>query len=531
MKFLLLWLATLCVSTAAAPFYCSSTGLSDALRQHVEDQHNTFRSKVALGQALTSPTGTSYTFPHKVENMYQMAYSCDLEEIAVKSVETCKTTTTHAEAVNFVAVGANYAVSTIDASFFTTTFTRWVHEFRGAFDANSSVSNTVGYAGGELLLTTNLEVGCAYKRCTNATSSAIYHPMVCVYREQAKHAKNVLPNGPACKVNADCTTYPVPKCLADKGLCAFNSKPPPYGWLRQSGNKLLGQNGSPVQLRGFSLGGSVWPPSWSQYYNHICIQHVPCLLRSNVLRVPTIPGDSVGEGYLNYRNRELRKAEAAIDAAIENGIYVLIDWHDFVTTNIEQAKEFFDYFSRRYYMLPHVMYETLNEPITTDWIAIKAYHEAVIPVIRKNDRRNLIIVGTPSYSGRVAVAANNPITGQKNIAYTKHFYAASHKADKRLEVQQAYDLNVLVFVTEYGTCAADGKGVIDEPETRLWWALLDDLNISYINWALRDDDVTSAVFVPGTIAQHCGRQSSRTPSGSLVRGWYYNKDLGYTCPP
>ena len=48
-------------------------------------------------------------------------------------------------------------------------------------------------------------------------------------------------------------------------------------------------------------------------------------------------------------------------------------------------------------------------------------------MIRQNDPNNVIICGTPSWDQSVGDAANNPITSIKNIMYTAHFYAGSHK--------------------------------------------------------------------------------------------------------
>lgn len=55
---------------------------------------------------------------------------------------------------------------------------------------------------------------------------------------------------------------------------------------------------------------------------------------------------------------------------------------------------------------------------------IKPYAQAVISAIRAIDPDNLIVVGTPTWSQDVDVAAADPIAGT-NIAYTLHFYAGT----------------------------------------------------------------------------------------------------------
>ena len=62
----------------------------------------------------------------------------------------------------------------------------------------------------------------------------------------------------------------------------------------------------------------------------------------------------------------------------------------------------------------------------TTWADVKSYAEEVIPIIRKNTKDALIIVGTPTWSQDVDIAAEDPVTGYDNIMYAVHFYAATH---------------------------------------------------------------------------------------------------------
>lgn len=111
-----------------------------------------------------------------------------------------------------------------------------------------------------------------------------------------------------------------------------------------------------------------------------------------------------------------------IEAAIEHGIYVIVDFHHDKAYNYENTSiQFFKNISTTYGSYPHIIYEIINEPTVT-WSTIKTYAEHVIDAIRANDPDNVIIVGTPNYSTDVDVAANDTISGS-NIAYSLHYYA------------------------------------------------------------------------------------------------------------
>lgn len=79
-----------------------------------------------------------------------------------------------------------------------------------------------------------------------------------------------------------------------------------------------------------------------------------------------------------------------------------------------------------------MIYEIWNEPNGENgtWPEVKVYAEQIIDIIRQNDPINIIIVGTPTWSQRVDQAAVDPIN-RTNIAYTLHYYAATHKQSYR----------------------------------------------------------------------------------------------------
>ncbi|KAI1731012.1 cellulase (glycosyl hydrolase family 5) domain-containing protein [Ditylenchus destructor] len=300
---------------------------------------------------------------------------------------------------------------------------------------------------------------------------------------------------------------------------------PPYGQLSVSGKNLKGASGQNVQLRGMSLFWSQW---MDKYYNADTVQALKCSWNTNVVRAAMAVDQG---GYLTNASAQLNNVNAVVQAAINQGIYVIIDWH--AHDNYQsQAVQFFSQMAQKYAGVPNVLYETFNEPLQVSWTGnLVPYHTAVINAIRQYDTKNIIIVGTPTWSQDVDVASQNPITGQSNIMYTLHYYAGTHKQDLRNKAQTALNNGLPIFVTEYGTVNADGNGGVDSASTQAWWDFLDQNMISYANWAVEDKSEGAAAFIPGTPATVAGvsSDSNLTPSGQMVKAKYKSQSNGVSC--
>jgi endoglucanase len=284
-----------------------------------------------------------------------------------------------------------------------------------------------------------------------------------------------------------------------------------HGQLRVEGNRIVDQRGAPVMLRGMSLFWSQWG---GRYYNRSAISWLVRDWNVNVVRVAMAVHE---DGYLAHPEREMRKVTAVIDAAIEQGIYVIVDWHAH-HPEPDAAGAFFARIAARYGRHPNIIYETWNEPLREHgWSdVVRPYHEAVIPRIRAHDPDNLIVAGTPSWSQDVDVAARDPLRFA-NVAYTLHFYAGTHRQELRDKARAALDAGVALMVTEWGTSEATGDGNLDAAETRLWWDFMEENGLSYLNWSITDKDETSAALRPGAPARGGWRERFISPSGRLVR--------------
>jgi hypothetical protein len=228
-------------------------------------------------------------------------------------------------------------------------------------------------------------------------------------------------------------------------------------------------------------------------------------------------------GYITNPFENKLNVQIVVNAAIENGQYAIIDWHAHKAEDFEQeAIAFFQEMASDYGTYNNVIYEIYNEPVFTSWTEIKRYAENVIAAIRAIDQDNLIIVGTRNYSQEVEEAADNPITAYGNIAYTLHFYAATHKADLRDKAQRAVNKGIALFVTEWGTVEASGNGNVDTVETNLWMNFLRANNISHVNWAVHDLPQGSAIVTQGASVNGNWSPNQLTPSGTLVKSIIQN---------
>jgi endoglucanase len=287
-----------------------------------------------------------------------------------------------------------------------------------------------------------------------------------------------------------------------------------YGQLSVKGNYIMGQYGDTVQLRGMSLFWSQW---MGQFYNASCIKWLRDDWKCTVVRAAM--GVDMG-GYTDNGDREKEKVIAVVDACIELGIYVIIDYHSHEAhKNPAMAKQFFEEMAQKYGKYPNVLYEPYNEPLkdNVEWsMDLKPYHQAVIKSIRKFDPDNIVIVGTRQWSQLVDEASMDKIN-DANTAYTLHFYAASHRKSLMEEAKRAMANGVALFVTEYGTCDASGNGKFDPVHTKEWYDFMDKYKISYCNWSVADKEETASIVKPGASATGGWTEDQLTESGKLVK--------------
>lgn len=269
------------------------------------------------------------------------------------------------------------------------------------------------------------------------------------------------------------------------------------GRLHVKGTKLVDKKGHEVQLSGVSTHGLSWYP---QYVNDKCFAQLHDKWGANVVRLAMYTEEYNGYCSGDAKNRsDLKKLiKKGVRLAKKHKMYVIVDWHILSDGNPnshkKEAKAFFRGMSREFKGYNNVIYEICNEPNNgTSWKEIKSYARSVISTIRKNDKKAVIVVGTPTWSQDVDQAAADPIKGD-NIMYALHFYAATHKTDLRNKMTAAINKGLPVFVTEYGICDASGNGVVDKKEADRWIQTMDEYGVSYIAWNLSNKQESSSII-------------------------------------
>ena len=309
------------------------------------------------------------------------------------------------------------------------------------------------------------------------------------------------------------------------------------------------QDGAEVQVRGMSLYWSMLPKS-TEFWTPEGISTMVRDMNIQVVRAAmgTTSDDwwgcldgteSCGDdkskhitGYATNPEFQTNLMNTVVKAAIENDIYVIIDWHSHqANEEVSNATKFFTEMAQKWGKYDHVIFELFNEPKDISWSTIKSYAETIVPVIRQYSD-NLILVGNRQFDQNPQEAIGNTVSGE-NIAYTFHYYANSHcwsgqttwgSACEGANAQQAIDAGLSVFVSEWGTGNADGGGTPDQSKNTGWQNWIDGNKLSWANWSASKIDEGTAAF------QGSSSKTSLqyTTSGNLVKSYLATNPTSYT---
>jgi len=295
-----------------------------------------------------------------------------------------------------------------------------------------------------------------------------------------------------------------------------------HGQLAVCGVKLCDRNGDPVQLTGMSSHGLQW---YSDCLTDGSLDALAQDWNADVLRVSMYIQEG---GYETDPRGFTDRVHELIEEGTDRGMYVIVDWHMLTpgdpNHNTERARTFFSEIASVHADKDNVLYEIANEPNGVSWDAVRGYAEEIIPVIRAESPDAVVLVGTRAWSslGLSEGSDHTEITADPvdadNIMYVFHFYAASHGASYR-EAFRAAAQELPLFVTEFGTQQATGDGPNDFTSAQAYLDLMEEEQISWVNWNLSDDFRSGAVFETGTCAAGgpwTGTDSLK-PAGEWIR--------------
>ncbi len=290
-----------------------------------------------------------------------------------------------------------------------------------------------------------------------------------------------------------------------------------HGQLSVKDAKIVDKNGDPVALRGMSF---YWDrDGWNGYmfYTAGAVNKLASDWNVDIIR-------AAFSGTNGVNNR----IKTIVDAAIDKGIYVILDYHSHTANNeVSTAKNFFDnYLGSSYLNKPNILYEIFNEPIGSENFSdnhqpywdntVKPYAVEMVKHIRDKGATGVILIGTPFYCLKLEPALKNPVSGT-NLAYTFHFYSgdANHGLDKAGQIGNMISAGHAVYVSEFGTTEASGKGKYGFDQATQWFGVLDKYSIGWCNWSVSASEESSALAGG---ASGDGSNWSTSQSGTYIKG-------------
>ncbi len=295
-----------------------------------------------------------------------------------------------------------------------------------------------------------------------------------------------------------------------------------HGRLQVEGNKIVNKNNEAVSFAGNSF---FWSnDNWGGYrfYNKSAVSWLKLDWQTTIIRAAM--GVDESGGYIESKMNNINRTKTLIDAALEEGLYVIIDWHSHHAEDYsEEAIQFFSEMAELYGDYDNVIYEIYNEPLDVSWSnVLKPYAEKVINAIRKFDPDNLILVGTPTWSQDVDLPAKDPITTDSNVAYVLHFYTVYHQQWLRDKANEALNSGIALFVSEWGSLGYTQN----DPEAEKWMKWCKDNKISHCSWSVNDKEEEWSIVKKGVNTSGNWSEDKLTESGKLsrdiIRGWESN---------
>ncbi len=271
-------------------------------------------------------------------------------------------------------------------------------------------------------------------------------------------------------------------------------------------------SGNEVALQGMSLFWSISSTDGSKFWTADIINGLVEKQKIQLIRAPMGADENWGEGnWSTDKSTYSAYMNTVVQAAIDNDIYVIIDYHSHCAENSEStALAFFSEMAQKWGKYDNVIFEIYNEPknacgdswfdlsgAQNYWTTIRSYANDVISKIRSYSD-NLIIVGTPYFDQYPNAALSNPLT-DNNIAYAFHYYAGEDQyrhttSNQGANAVKAMNGGLSIFVSEWGTSAPSGNGGFNASYSAEWYQWMTQYKLSGANWSVTTKSETASYF-------------------------------------
>jgi len=284
--------------------------------------------------------------------------------------------------------------------------------------------------------------------------------------------------------------------------------------------------GKEVQVRGMSMYWSLLEAA-TMFYSEAGVSSMVRDMKVEIIRLAIGTTENWGgiSGFIKEPDAQRELIKAAVMAAVKNDIYVIIDWHSHTATDqLEEATQFFDEMAQAYGSYNNVIFEIFNEPTNQSWSQVRDYANQIVATIRKHSD-NLILVGNPNWDQRPNSAIGQEVEDPKNnVAYTFHYYANTHGDWEQGNADKAIAAGLSVFVSEWGTGNADGKGTPDLAKNQKWQDWMNANKLSSANWSASKISEGTAAFAQESTVDSL----VFSESGTLVKSYLETNPDSYT---
>ncbi len=256
-------------------------------------------------------------------------------------------------------------------------------------------------------------------------------------------------------------------------------------------------DGNEVAVQGMSLFWSISSDVGSPFWTSDIVSGLVQNQNIQLIRAPMGVDEDWGAGnYFTKTGSYQGLMNTVVQAAIDNDIYVIIDYHSHkASDNVNDAKTFFSYMAQKWGGYNNVIFEIFNEPTTQSWGTIKTYADEVVKTIRQYSD-NLILVGSRDWDQHPNDAVGNEVADTKNnVAYTFHYYAGSHSTGSEgANAVSAMNSGLSVFVSEWGTVHSSGDGGFNSGNSTTWYNWMKTHKLSGANWSVSNKGESASYF-------------------------------------